>query len=158
MDADKPSVVNGSTVSKTEYSVDEIHDIVDQFMLNIFETVREAKEHDQTEGLDAIDTATRDAQSGLDHQSLNVAKVIDSYREAMAAVDNIVGMEHTLEEQHAIIEQQNKEIGDSMEMIKNLEAEMERRRTQFRDQLHAELTDERLGLKNEGSLNVDLEK
>lgn len=99
------SIENATNIQRKAATVDDIHDLADKLVLNIFEAMRTGPEN-YPDG-DAI--------------AKNIGSI---YNEAIAAIDNLVGIDHPKAAQLAMIKALSDNCEESRLHVMRLESEL----------------------------------
>lgn len=126
-----------SSTEKKTYSVDDVHKEIDGFMLSVFEAVH---------GHEAV-TAETSHESRIALSAAKCQAILDRYTNACTAIEGLVGITKTKQEQEEEIEQLSEQCRVVRERILEREAVLVQRREDIDVKLKELLNDDVLGIK-----------
>lgn len=118
-------------------SVDDVHANVDALMLSIFEAVR---------GHEAATDATAGVEAQQAVAAVKCQDIVDKYNSTLAAIDDLVGIDSTKEQQEEEIRALSAQCRLARERIMQHEDQLAAKRNAIDGQLKALLNDDVLGL------------
>ncbi len=132
--------------TKTSFSVDELHDKVDAFVLSVFEAIR------------GHPVAQEGAARLREARASKAVDVRAAYAAATAAADGLIGVNRTAAEQDAKLDEQSAELRVLKTRILANKKAMLCRQKELDTQLRLHLSDEVLGLTSAPSALAPMEQ